>query len=486
MLYHKLYTYLDMSISDGVSRPGFLQSPSLSHFFSADGDQISLTHASMARYPKILETTPAGQAFVTTHTTLRDAVPDQTSGDSLLGVPADAVVGVRKSQQAISRLLWDIRAKVSRQFYHEADLENPEAAAYFARLGSVSASAIFRSWPGQIRGTERMAPAMFHTIMQLSFGQPISTVAKDVGKTLRTGGGDSTMDARARSLVGAKMRGNSDTKRHDRVKNAIASLCRAYRVPVHVEHEAAFADVVWLSQAETDHRGRARMTPDLIIHVAGLAKPILGEVKTLGDVPTWSKRQALSRGAVGYATNRRQQGVVSGYRHLATKTDKIQGHRDPSLPTGTETPAGWYEQSDNYGPVRRKLESYQIRGLVCGPRGEFSPDLDRLLSDIAGQGEVNMAGQIQRSGAGTVQQLLLFHARCQLGITSQMATAEHLLGRYDEMQLRMRWRRSDDSATRVVFGDGGPSEIVADRRQITYGAEGAIPQGQDLWRSSDH
>ena len=136
--------------------------------------------------------------------------------------------------------------------------------------------------------------------------------------------------------------------------------------------------------------------------------------------------------------------------------------------------------------MRRKLESYQIRGLVCGPRGEFSPDLDRLLSEIAGQGEVNMAGQIQRSGAGTVHQLLLFHARCQLGITSQMATAEHLLGRYDEMQLRMRWRRSDDSATRVVFGDGGPSEIVADRRQITYGAEGAIPQGQDLWRPSDH
>ncbi len=290
------------------------------------------------------------------------------------------------------------------------------------------------------------------------------------------------IDAYGRALAAARMSGNSDTIRHDAVKHAVAALCRSYQVPCKVEYAGAFGDV--LLPSTRVNGGQPSITPDLVITLGANRKQVLGDVKTLGDVRTWLGRKPGSRDRAKGAVNRRAQNVPGLYRMMANKADKSQGHGDPNIPDSTKTPMEWYNAPDHHGPVRNRLQEFDVRGLVSGPRGELSDGFERLVDDIAALGEIRMGPMIQVGRGGTVRSTLRWHAMCMLGIEAQMATAAHLLGRYVDVQTASGWRRSTRMASSIVFGQGGPEDVVEDRRQIFYGAEGAIPQDQQLWRSS--
>ena len=73
----------------------------------------------------------------------------------LLAVPPSEARPATKSQKALHKLLCDVRARATKQRFYDAELDDPCASAYFNRLGSVSASAILRSWPGQLTGSHR-------------------------------------------------------------------------------------------------------------------------------------------------------------------------------------------------------------------------------------------------------------------------------------------------------------------------------------------
>ena len=128
-------------------------------------------------------------------------------------------------------------------------------------------------------------------------------------------------------------------------------------------------------------------------------------------------------------------------------------HGDPEHECVADTPFAWYEESpQNHGPVRRRLEEYELCAMVGGPRGEMSKGIVQLVRRAAAVGASRMGAALPVTDPTTAEHILRWHATCRLGMAIQRSSAEHLLERVCYAQEGGAWRTAYD-AGRAQTGD---------------------------------
>lgn len=423
--------------------------------------------------------TVLGQEFHEAFDRLQTRVPDAEVGSLLAdGLrAADVGAGMERSQRALAKLLNGQRQSRLQGTLAAADLGDPLAYAYFSRLGSVSANAIFRAWPGQ-QAARDLSAREFVVIMQRQFGQPLSVLRDIVGNSIGTL--NAVVDPLGRALSAAKLPGDSNRHRHDAVRDEFITISKAYKVQCSHEPRRLFRDLLSADvlRNEDNPGHKIGIVPDIELDLQ-LAKTVIGDIKTIGDVSSYAQRVAAKRSEKQRGARQRQAAVHSEYPRKANMIDRKQGHGDPSLANVKDTPMSWYQEEAHWGPVRRRLDEFKLLGLVAGPRGELSSDFVSAVTQIAAIGAMRIGNQVPVASGTQVSTILRWHALCRLGKAAQRASAQHLLDRLGYATRGGAQRDAYDTATAATFGPDGPAAVTDSWRDTFYGDAGSATPWSD-------
>jgi hypothetical protein len=468
-------TMFDARLMDGV-HSGFLTSASMSQTLAPDGAFDS--GADGPCFAAIINHTRIGRDFADAYRRLQNRFPAAQRPEMLQPEPHSARGAGRHSQRILSHAVEQARAVALEAEMTNRSLEDPMSNAYFARQGSQSASAIFKSRPGQHK-SEIITADMLKIILQRLFGQRLSILTGLVGN--RIGTTDHVVDPYGRRLAGVKLPGNSDTQRHDKVLFELIKQMRAMRIEANREPHRLFSHLLTpdVRRREYDRVTAKGIIPDIAIQL-GSGAPIIGDVKTVGDVASFAKRSRREPAAKQFAVNKREGDVLTQYKRVANAIDREQGHGDPTLEDPTQTPPSWYDDPAHHGPVRRRLEEFKLYGLVVGPRGECSKGLVHLVERACAIGAINLGDEIPVATTTSAESFLRWHVYRCIGMTTQRAMAQHLLDRLHYAQPGGVTRaRTDARAREASFGYGGIYAAYDEYRDSRFGNAGARADRQD-------
>ena len=133
----------------------------------------------------------------------------------------------------------------------------------------------------------------------------------------------------------------------------------------------------------------------------------LWEIKCCAGASHFNERTVEERcGGV----KKRAQKIPREYHTKATKTDR--NHND------------WDRNANGPGPVEQRLNGFgTVRGLVFGPRGESSEDVERLISACAASGGERRWRELGARSAVEATAFIKYRMRQAIGITAIRASA---------------------------------------------------------------
>ena len=135
--------------------------------------------------------------------------------------------------------------------------------------------------------------------------------------------------------------------------------------------------------------------------------PNLWDVKCCAGKSHFNERTVEVR--CGGVEKRADQ-VPGQFNRKAVKTDRDQN--------------GWDRAANGPGPVEQRLNSFgTVRGLVFGPRGESSKDVERLISASAAIGGERRWRELGARSAVEAKAFIKYKMREAFGITAIRASA---------------------------------------------------------------
>ena len=255
-----------------------------------------------------------------------------------------------------------------------------------------------------------------------------------VGET--TGSTRLAVDRYGSLLTTARLPGDGWRLQHDALKWRIHQDCREQHVGIITEAYGLFSARIpqagRSSLSREPVRKRQGLVPDFMLRadIDGPERPLLLELKTLHHGTSTYPFTAQRCEAVA----RRARALPAEYASKATRVDRQY----------CGTPEG------EIGPVARRLQSFEaVRGLVFGAWGECSPDVEKLLSWLAGVGAVrHWRGMGCRDETGA-RGILAWYLRRRWALTAMREHARLKLGRLQFVGRgagRAALRRSDAHA----------------------------------------
>jgi hypothetical protein len=458
--------YLDIvprlfdSTSHGYVSQGYLQSASLSTLLAPENAMANGN--TEARNTAMIDGTEMGADFKAAYVRLQQQIGPVGHEDILSATPEDVGDGVNRAQSHLSKSVYKVMAARVEETMAARSLDDPFATAYFARKDSASANGFLTGWPGRCTGSD-LPNDLFRIIFQRLFGLPLTclTQVHNASFVNNRGNQAQSVDRYGKSLTGAKLPGDTDRVRHDKMKILVhqvltVSGCGSQVEPVHVFGDLMSAET---RLAEQRLNTRVGIQPDILLRVS--ADDEIGEIKGVGNCVSNMSRATRDRTATQYAVTRRERDVKTEYIRKANAIDRRQGH-------GNSAARGDPPQSE-WGPVRTRLNEYKVLGLAFGAHGELSPDLVALTKRCASAAASRRRHELPIGGLRSLEGLIRWQYSCRLGMAAQRAHAEHLRDRIAIALPGCAQNRATNPAANVdAFGRGGLPDVMENFRNTMF------------------